>query len=235
MKQDRYAGITARFPAIIPALALVLLSACSSPVGDDSSDGGGNTGGDTGPVEIIDGGSISGTLDSDLTLEANTRYAVTGNLTVRSQLTIEAGAILEFASDTRLLIDDSGLIRAIGTASRPIVFRGETQTAGFWRGVLVYSDNSMNRLEYVTISDTGSNTIGGQTAAVVLDGFRGGALALANSELVDGLGHGLFVENGATLLDFSTNSFGALSRTPVRVAPNQLAQIDGASSFRSTN
>lgn len=184
---------------------------------------------------IVDGDPLTGTIDSDLTLASNTRYSVTGDLTVRAELTIESGAILEFAADTRLLIDDAGIIRAIGTAANPIIFRGATQSAGFWRGVLIYSDNALNRLEHVNVLHTGSDDIGGQRGAVVVDGFRAGALGVVNVTMTDGTGHGLFVEDGATLLDFSANTYGNLDRTPVRIAPNQIGQLDSGSTFLSSN
>lgn len=217
---------------------VVLLSSCGSPVGSGSTDeGDGGNGGndDQDTVQIEDGGSLSGTIDSDRTLESNTRYTVNDSLSVEAELTIDSGAILEFAEDTQLLVRDSGVIRAIGTAARPIIFRGATENAGFWRGVLIYSNNSQNRLEHVNISHTGSNEIGGQRGALVLDGFRTGALAVVNVTITNGTGHGLVVENNATLLEFATNTFGNLSDTPVRITPNQIAQLDSLSTFESSN
>lgn len=223
-------------------LAISLVTACDALVGMDpfGTGGQGDPGVDDGdpggdPTDAADGVTLEGTISSDLTLERDTRYSVTGNVTVQAALTVEPGAILEFAADTRLLIDDVGVIRAIGTAGDPIVFRGATQTAGFWRGVLVYSDDAQNRLEHVEILHTGSAAIGGQTGAVVLDGSRAGGLALVSVTLATGAGHGLVVEDGATLFEFTTGTFGDLADTPLLIVPDEVAKLDDASSFLSTN
>jgi hypothetical protein len=214
---------------------LVSFSSCDLLVGSDSSGAGGQDDAGGGSAVILDGGEISGTYTDDLTLERNTRYSVTGNVTMQATLTIEPGAILEFDDDTYLLIDDAGLIRAIETASNPIIFRGATETAGFWRGVLVYSDNAQNRLEHVEISHTGSGQIGGKIGAVVLDGFNTGRMALAHVSMTTGLGHGLVVEDEATLVEMSNGTFGDLASTPILITPNHVAALDSASSFLPSN
>jgi len=69
----------------------------------------------------------------------------------------------------------------------------------------------------------------------VLDGFPGGALAVVNATIETGLGNGLVVEDGATLLEFATNRFGDLAEAPVRIVPDQVAKLDTLSTFASSN
>jgi predicted outer membrane repeat protein len=47
----------------------------------------------------------------------------------------------------------SGSIRAIGTASAPIVFRGASESTA-WYGIVIYHSDQKVQLEYVTIRDT---------------------------------------------------------------------------------
>ena len=70
-------------------------------------------------------------------------------------LTIEPGTVLHFGSGGYL--ESMGILKAIGTPTNPIIFTGEEQTAGYWRGVLFYlSNHAENEIAYCDISYGGS-------------------------------------------------------------------------------
>lgn len=177
---------------------------------------------------------LSGTISEDMTLEADSGYAVTDDVTVNAALTIEEGVVLEFASDTRLYIRD-GSIEAVGTESNPIVFRGETAVSGFWKGVQVNSTDVTNTLEYVEISHTGSTELDGDKTAIMVEGFSRGALNVVNVSVSDAEGYGLVVQSGGSLRSFSSNVFQNIDGVPVKVDATQTAALDTASIFRETN
>ena len=80
------------------------------------------------------GSSLSGGYPDGLMLSAEgdaPHYTVTGTVTIEGgDLIIEAGTVIEFEENTRLVISDNSKIIAKGTADAPIILRGTTQTAG---------------------------------------------------------------------------------------------------------
>jgi hypothetical protein len=82
-------------------------------------------------------------------------------------LIIMPGTTIAMASGTNICVTSTGSISAIGTATNPIIIKGQQPTAGFWGSVFVQSNNSSNSISYCTVSDGGAltpmefNTTGG--------------------------------------------------------------------------
>ncbi|HSA03690.1 MAG TPA: hypothetical protein P5055_23430, partial [Candidatus Paceibacterota bacterium] len=86
---------------------------------------------------------VSGTVASDTVWSvASSPVSVTGSVTVAEgvTLTIEPGVRVEFNQYQGLWIH--GQLRAVGTASAPIVFNGTTGNAGWWHGIQVVNAGS---------------------------------------------------------------------------------------------
>jgi hypothetical protein len=66
-----------------------------------------------------------------------TAYRFFGSTVVRGELAVDPGAVLEFGPDADLRVLDGGTLTAEGTDDDRITFRGESPTAGYWRGILV--------------------------------------------------------------------------------------------------
>jgi hypothetical protein len=103
-------------------------------------------------------------LSGSITTLAKGRYCVVGDVIIPAgtRLTIPAGTELifrgryHFGLDPALINDSgatSGGLTAIGTASEPIVFRGETVQTG-WYGITIANSPDRVQLEYVVIRDT---------------------------------------------------------------------------------
>jgi len=99
----------------------------------------------------------SGNVDTDATWPAiDGAYLITSSPAVYGALTLEPGAILMFASGSRMTVDGGTLI-AVGTALDPILFTGEQQTTGYWGGLRLNNTNDpANQLAYCTIEYGGS-------------------------------------------------------------------------------
>lgn len=180
-------------------------------------------------------GELAGSIEEAMTLEAGNLYLVTDDVTVDAEVTIEEGAILEFASDVRFLIRD-GSIQAVGTANDPIIMRGSTETAGFWRGIEIHSSDVTNVFEYVEIHHAGSSELNSDAkTAIMVEGFAAGVLGIEHVAVSDTVGYGLIVQDGGTLQSFSENTFSNIDGTPVRVAVEQLHKMDSNSTFDSSN
>jgi hypothetical protein len=88
-------------------------------------------------------------------------YRVFDDVAVASEevLTIAAGTTVVFEQDARLtMMDYHGGLKAQGTASNPIVFRGLESRQGYWCGLYFHdTDNPSNLLEHVVVRDGGSD------------------------------------------------------------------------------
>jgi hypothetical protein len=76
-----------------------------------------------------------------------------------AKLVYEAGVELRFAADTGVDVGASnnpGELAVLGTAEAPVVFRGLTQTPGFWQGITLGARAlTSSRLEHVRLADAG--------------------------------------------------------------------------------
>lgn len=106
-----------------------------------------------------DGFNQNSDLDQDLTLhKLDLPYRFKGSegvSIVKAGLSIEPGVVLEFDVDGGLVIKE-GFIKAIGTPSEPIVFKGISGSISKWVGISIQTDNSNNILQYCDISSAGS-------------------------------------------------------------------------------
>jgi hypothetical protein len=83
---------------------------------------------------MIPGGSLNGTLT-----QAGSPYVVTGNVTVTTSLTVEAGVLVRFRSALSMLV--YGTLATQGTLEQPVIFTSASDTvggqpaAGNWTGI----------------------------------------------------------------------------------------------------
>ena len=184
-------------------------------------------------VELI-GSSIS---DSDVTLPAlggTGTYRVTGDLSVSSVLTVEAGVTAEFNEDLRLEVEQGGALIAIGNASSPITFKSANEAGGIrWKGVEFRSTDSRNELTFVNISYAGNSNfdfadfVDVPAGIALIDDAR---LKLTESSITNSGGYGLYSRFGE-FTDFSNNSFSDNAEAGVGVSITEATKIDGATTF----
>lgn len=123
----------------------------------------------TGPTEL------SGTISSNTTLSASTKYLLKGNVFVASgvTLTIEPGTVIfgDKVSKGSLVIERGGKIEAAGTESNPIVFTSNAPVGyrnyGDWGGLIILGKAKNNKSENQAIegisADSGAGKYGGST------------------------------------------------------------------------
>jgi hypothetical protein len=193
------------------------------------------------PVTII----IDEDVNADRTLSniiddpATPDYRVTESIRVRAKLVIEPGVVIEFDADKKLEVFTEGSLTAIGEADKKILFAGKERTKGYWQGILVHSNSLLNRVEYVTVSDAGSNVLPGMptnikaNVAIAGSGFSGGSLQVINSTFANGSGYGLYVQGLATLPEFSGNIFTHNAGNAMYLPAAQLHTLDDLSHFLS--
>lgn len=96
--------------------------------------------------------NLAGNLTTNLTLDANISYTLTGALLVKDgvTLTIPAGTTIEAiagGTDVYILVERGGKLIADGTAAQPIVFTSSAAVpqAGDWGGIIINGKAPLSR------------------------------------------------------------------------------------------
>jgi PKD repeat protein len=196
------------------------------------------------PADLV---TLGGEIASDRVLEninpdpTKPDYLVTANLIVKAKLTIKPGVVLEFEADRGMHIYPQGALIAKGTMQERIVFTGKSKTAGFWKGILVESNNLENALEFTTVEFGGSSSYAVLPADIksnlVLAGSNVGAssLKIANSLFAFSGGYGVYVQGSSELAAFSGNGFSKNTGSAIYLPANQVHKLDAASTFSGDN
>lgn len=180
--------------------------------------------GNVAPSEIIED------ITQPTTITAGTT-TICGNIDVTAKLTISPGATIIMCAGATLEIKDPGAIHAVGTASDPIVFKGETEAAGFWEGIAIRSNNPENKMDFVTVKDAGSYWGFEYSNVFVPDNGR---LEITNSTISNSDANGLFINTGASITAFSNNAFTNNS-TGLIIDPANVEMLDLNSDYTTGN
>lgn len=154
--------------------------------------------------------------------EAPVDYVVTCNMRVSKEITIEPGVVIEFKDNTGLTIEANGSLSAIGTAEKPIIFRGTKNLMGFWYGLYFESSNSLkNELKYVEVSDAGGREYPNKTQGGVMV-YAGAKLKMSYSKLNNNEGFAFNARNADFDATNIQNNLFADSKYPVYINTDNL-------------
>ena len=162
-------------------------------------------------------------------LSNSASYVMVGNVTVSADLTVSAGARLEFAEDVVMTVASGGVLVADGTSDNKIIFTSSSPADDqYWAGLLFQSSSTQNLLNYVEVSYAGGDDI------IYYGGYRKASIAIAddarvgitNTEVVTGEGHGVFAGESGGLTTFSANSFQNIASYPLYLPANLVGMVD---------
>ncbi len=135
-----------------------------------------------------------------------------------SLVTIQAGSQFKFVS--RGYISVKGALKAIGTASQPILFSGATESKGFWHGIQFYNAvDTRNELSYITLEHTGSGNYGEIGAHGAIYASDETVLNLHDSTIKNNKLYGLWISNTANVTNVN-NTFTNNTAGDVYIQPN---------------
>lgn len=121
---------------------------------------------------------------------------------------IEPGVNFVVQSNGGLQVLANGSLKAIGTTSDEIVFKGEQDEVGYWRGLNFRSNNPNNTLSYVSISNGGSQGFDGANIKANIMVDNGGRLQMDHTSSWKSGGAGLHLRDVEVQMpNFSTNAF----------------------------
>lgn len=151
-----------------------------------------------------------------------------------STLTIEPGTEIVFENEAYLRLSNSTL-KAVGTASNRIVFRGEDNTAGFWDGVILEGHND-NELTYCTIRDAGDAEHNGSSTAALVVGteIAEAGLGMRHCIITNCTNHGIYVYDDSNLNEFEGNTIDNCDY-PAYIEVDALGQLNGGGNTLSGN
>lgn len=171
-------------------------------------------------------------ITSNTTLEV-ANYLVDCNVDIRNSavLTILPGTKFTFTANGGLSTSNGGAIKATGTAEKPIVFTGKEAIKGFWKGINI-NTNSLNNQFANCVFEYGGN---GQTMVRVGGGNILTCRAVfTNCKFANSGTNGLFVNEQSTMAGSANNEYIGNVEYPVWLAYENVADMDGGSTF-STN
>jgi len=164
---------TARHFLLMSALfGGLLITSCSS---DDNDIEIINPTDDTGtPNPGTSDNILNGSVDEDMTLDANTSYQLSGILSVESGVTLTIPAGTEIVADPDLddsdatnvyiVVQKGGDIEINGTASAPVIMRSSNGQAGSWGGLIIAGNAETTEGSDAT-AEVGGILYGGSDAA----------------------------------------------------------------------
>lgn len=182
------------------------------------------------PTDIDETVTWSPIGDGYLILRRFANYAF--NVKDGGWLTLEPGVLMLFQDDMGLLVGSDGALTAVGSQDAPIVFRGEEEVAGYWRGLRFISGDARNELDHVTIAHGGSDTHSGSVRPHNLYFAAGsGGARVSNTVLRDGIGYGLYAPRGTRLEAFTGNQLTGNALGPAFVDAPVAGQLLASSMY----
>lgn len=162
-------------------------------------------------------------------------YIVTCDPEINGDFTLDAGVVIAFESDAGLRLgkNGNGKIQMNGTADKPIILTGIQKDKGSWRGIQISSDNSANRMDYVTVEYAGQSGRGGWGLQGSVIGAAGGVMKIDHCTIQHGNLIGLhWVGNtlNAGKLTLSNSVFTG-NDIPIETSVNHINSIDGTSTY----
>jgi len=153
-------------------------------------------------------------------------YIVNCVYVINGDIIIEPGVKIQFATDAGFSVSDTGSIQALGLANDQVVFTGENQSPGSWRGLYIDSNDTNNKIEYATIEYAGGeafNSNGDKGAVIVWSDTR---LTMRNTTITNSETFGFNASYGGDQLVLSDNTITNCN-VPMLVLPNYVDGIVG--------
>jgi hypothetical protein len=134
---------------------------------------------------------------------------------IENEVSIEPGATLLFDANAELILYNNstttGKLLADGTPAKPIIFKGASTTAGFWKGIKINA--GLARLTYCNISDAGNTGGSSPTGSVFIWKALGDVnVTIQNSSINNSSSHGLSIKSNTTAnVTLSNNLFNSIN------------------------
>jgi hypothetical protein len=142
-----------------------------------------------------------------------TPYLIMDRTFVQNDLSIDGGAVLEFAQDASLRVTNGGTLSAdgfvVGGVAERVTFRGAEDLVGYWQGIEINTASARNRLTVVDIMNAGSAAwFGGANSTASINVTAAGVLDLSNVQFAKTGGYAMIVRPGGQVTCSGVNHGG---------------------------
>ncbi len=147
---------------------------------------------------------ISETVTTDSDWDAiNVPYGVIGTTNFsNATLTVEAGAVVAFDTESRLSMNSGSIIIANGTTNDPITFTGTVESDGWWDGIFIIdTTHPDNSFDYVTIEYGGGRGMHSSVEPanlVISRSLNSAFLSVTNSTIRNSADYGVFIHSNGS-------------------------------------
>lgn len=157
-------------------------------------------------------------------------YIVECFMEVETDLTIEAGVVIEFKTGAGLHIKNGGSISATGSSNERIILTGVDKIAGSWIGVLVETNDVKNEFDYVTISYGGSEaTSNGNKANLIV--WADSRASIDNCIISNSSNHGIEMAYNETVISSFNNNTLKNNFKPLYVLADNVSFLNATNDF----
>lgn len=148
---------------------------------------------------------------------------------ITDKLTIEAGVEWSMVENAGIGVYDQGALKIEGTSGEPVIIRGVTGERGLWRGIHVETNSISNDINYLQLSNAGSNYVYccNEKASLFL---KDGALSIRNSTISDGAEYGIVANADFSFTAFEGNTITNHDKAPVLTSGENAGFMGGNSS-----
>ncbi len=157
-------------------------------------------------IEVENSGAVEGEAKS--WKKTKIPFYIKGSTaTVKTDITVEAGAQFLMAPGSGFDIISTGSLKAVGTETDKIVFKGEEDVQGYWGNIYFNnSNNDKNEFSYVVVSNGGGSGTSGTGDNML---YLGGAtkLKLSKTHFSKSKGYAIKKSSEASLIDEGGNTF----------------------------
>ncbi len=166
------------------------------------------------------------TVNQDITWPFTTSPCLlTSELIAKAGLTLSPGANIVMEAGSGINVDATGYFTSLGTATNPISIKGKSAAAGYWRGMVIKSNNTENKMANTTVSDGGSYWGYKYSNIHVI-----GRLEINNSTVKNADSWGVYADNASTII-----SVGITQTTATGVESNNNLSGNGQGSNANCN
>ncbi|MEL6255237.1 MAG: hypothetical protein AAFR87_24725 [Bacteroidota bacterium] len=158
----------------------------------------------------------------------------TGVTDVTENLTLEAGVEIYMNENSGIGVFDNGSLTIDGTNDDPVILKGKSNVRGFWRGIHIETNTLGNNINYLNMSNAGSNYVYccNTIASIFL---KDGQTTIKNSSITDGAGYGIATKKNFSFREYENNSISTHDLEPLYLTIDQAGELDGTGSSYTGN
>lgn len=136
----------------------------------------------------------AGTIGIAQTWKATSTPLLISNVTIDGSLELLPGSNIMVEADQYISVSTSGYLSSVGTVADPISIKGRYESAGYWSGIKIGSNNPNNKIAHTTIAD-GGQYWAYEYANILIDG----RLDIENSTIKNANSYGIYLNSGSSI------------------------------------